>query len=218
MDKNEPKASYDKAAPIPASIVEVTEILCTALKSKNSKKLRQIVKWVESGGDLDWRSPNGWTLLHLSVLSGNEKMVRFLIKHGADIEATDERGDTPLTLALEDRWIQAWNPLVVKSLLKLGADPTIAIDIVKKWDTNYITYKPQVKIKKILMRCYYNENPSEKPTMLKELENKIYSLEIDIRYLRNSNFKGEFFYTIILYAFLKKVYPLLSVIFRTCDK
>ena len=55
-----------------------------------------ITDWVKSGGNIEWKDPNGWTLLHLAARFGNEKMVRWLLSNGADISARSGRNETPL--------------------------------------------------------------------------------------------------------------------------
>ena len=66
---------------------------------------------------------NGDTALHGSVILGSEPLVRFLVDQGADLEAVNEKGWTPLTMAegvfysnTGKRW-----PEIEKLLLELGA-------------------------------------------------------------------------------------------------
>ncbi|NIR47901.1 hypothetical protein GWO43_05555 [candidate division KSB1 bacterium] len=109
---------------IPTTPAKSISVLRHALTADNKEMQQQITDWVESGGNLDWRAPNGWTLLHLSAQCGNESMIRFLIEHGADIESRAEYGETPLMLACDYRWTDAKiDPSVVKTLLDLGANP-----------------------------------------------------------------------------------------------
>jgi ankyrin repeat protein len=44
------------------------------------------------------RDTDGSTCLHLAVLSGQDKLVRLLLTHGAEREATNKVGSTSLTL------------------------------------------------------------------------------------------------------------------------
>jgi ribosomal protein L37E len=113
----------DRSAPVAATPAEVTDILRGAIAADESKEQRQLIEWVESGGDLNWRTPNGWTLLHLAAQVGSERMLRFLVAHGADLDARDTEGETPLMLACEIGYAALrMNPSVVKALLDLGAD------------------------------------------------------------------------------------------------
>lgn len=115
----------DLTAPIPSTPLKVTEILQTAM-SDGDDNLQKIIRWVESGGDLQWRTPNGWTLLHLAAQRGNEKMVRFLLGHGAEIESLDTRHETPLMLACDTRWVALrMSPSTVARLLDSGANPNV---------------------------------------------------------------------------------------------
>lgn len=76
------------------------------------------------GGSIEWKDPNGWTLLHLAARYGNEKMVRWLLANGADISARSERNETPLMMACDVRhWHPVLNPEIVRALLERGSDP-----------------------------------------------------------------------------------------------
>ena len=50
--------------------------------------------------------------LHLAALSGNIEIIQLLVTHGADIFATNSRGETPLHLASGENNIQAVNILL----------------------------------------------------------------------------------------------------------
>jgi len=98
-------------------------VVYNAITTNDDGKLRRIMRWVEAGGNLEWRTPNGWTLLHLAAMAGNEPMTRFFLDHGANIEARSERGETPLFMACGPRgWVTRLNPCVVALLLDRGAD------------------------------------------------------------------------------------------------
>lgn len=64
----------------------------------------------------------GEYLIHYAAVSGNEKLIRLLVQHGADLNARDQRGETPLTHAVGHQ--EKTKP--VKVLLELGADPNLA--------------------------------------------------------------------------------------------
>tara|TARA_B110000444_G_scaffold226430_1_gene230954 strand:+ start:488 stop:1396 length:909 start_codon:yes stop_codon:yes gene_type:complete len=57
------------------------------------------------------------TALHLAALYGQPKVMRLLVEAGADVDAYDARGNTPLLIATEQRRTD-----VVMELIKLGAD------------------------------------------------------------------------------------------------
>jgi ankyrin repeat protein len=55
--------------------------------------------WIADKEDLNFRGPNNETLLHIAASNGWNDACRALCKAGADIEAQDDDGDTPLHLA-----------------------------------------------------------------------------------------------------------------------
>jgi ankyrin repeat protein len=58
----------------------------------------------------------GFSALHLAVYRGNAGLVKILVKHGADLNACNEDGRTPLHVALE------YNNTTTHVLLELGAN------------------------------------------------------------------------------------------------
>ena len=54
------------------------------------------------GGDVNARNREGRTALHAAVSLGDKEMIRFLAEKGADLEAKDLYGQTPLSIALGD--------------------------------------------------------------------------------------------------------------------
>lgn len=72
-------------------------------------------------------SHDGWTLLHLAAFFGHAGLVRFLIGHGAAIEAVsrNQMANRPLHSAVAGRRIAA-----AESLLRAGADANAAAQSV----------------------------------------------------------------------------------------
>ncbi len=82
---------------------------------------------LELGGDVTTVDDNGDTALHGAVIRSSEPLVRFLLDRGADIDAVNEKGWTPLRIArgvfysnTGKRW-----PEMDTLLLELGADETL---------------------------------------------------------------------------------------------
>jgi ankyrin repeat protein len=92
------------------------------------------------GGDVHAVGGGQRTALHGAALMGDPEMVKFLVAQGADIEAKDQYGQTPLTIALgdpggfvfrsrgegryDDRFRRPKeNPKLAELLLELGATP-----------------------------------------------------------------------------------------------
>jgi ankyrin repeat protein len=54
------------------------------------------------GGDVNAKNREGRTALHAAAFLGDREMIRFLVEKGADLEAKDLYGQTPLSIALGD--------------------------------------------------------------------------------------------------------------------
>lgn len=54
---------------------------------------------VGSGADINARSPNGRTALHIASSQGHGHIVDLLLEKGADIDAEDNHGETALSIA-----------------------------------------------------------------------------------------------------------------------
>ena len=74
-------------------------------------------KLVRAGASLRWKHSGDCTLLHFAAMSGATKSIRWLLKHGLDINARDCIGDTPLHCAARKAHLAA-----VKVLIKRGAN------------------------------------------------------------------------------------------------
>lgn len=76
---------------------------------------------IKSGGDInenlcDWRG----TPLHAAVTEGKVDTVKYLIRHGAALNATDSQGNTPLHDAVSNRQIDC-----IYELIAAGADKSV---------------------------------------------------------------------------------------------
>lgn len=73
---------------------------------------------IASGEDIDTRGERGVTLLMVLTAANNPKIIKLLLEAGADVNAKNEYGYTPLLGAAE----VATNPEVTKLLLNAGSD------------------------------------------------------------------------------------------------
>lgn len=71
---------------------------------------------LDAGAPIDQRDNSGWTALHHAAYSGYDKVAALLISRGADINARDFYGQTPLGKALEMS-----NMALAKTLVESGA-------------------------------------------------------------------------------------------------
>lgn len=74
---------------------------------------------IASGADPDARSPEGETLLHLT---GDPEAIGKLLSHGADINALDSRGYTPM---MGHAPFPETGPDAIYTLFAAGADPHV---------------------------------------------------------------------------------------------
>lgn len=77
--------------------------------------------FVENGANVNIKWLDGWTLLHCSQ---NEQVIDYLISHGADVNAKDDAGQTPLNWVCNCRCDDAYIEWA-KCLLEHGANPNI---------------------------------------------------------------------------------------------
>ncbi len=72
---------------------------------------------LDRGCDINAADSQGRTLLHVATQMEKVDMVRYLIAHGAQVDAVDATGDAALDMA--------WNEDIAIALLEAGADPNI---------------------------------------------------------------------------------------------
>lgn len=86
------------------------------------------------------------TALHFLAIEGYEAGVRFLLAHGADVDAPNEFGDSPLTdMAVLDRNDMA------RMLLNAGADPNGALTTYRERPIHAAARKGNVALVQMLL-------------------------------------------------------------------
>ena len=73
-----------------------TPLMSAAVFSSDDDVMNNLL---ENGADVDAQDNEGWTALHYASQRGKFKIVKFLVKQGANPNATDKHGVTPLMLA-----------------------------------------------------------------------------------------------------------------------
>lgn len=101
---------------------------------------------ISGGADLNFRLPDGSSLLHHAVSRSTPDVVKALLKVGFDVNLQDNKGETPLHLA-------AWNQVNLQVLLDANPDTTIknnngltALDLAKRYAKMYVYMEPAVKM------------------------------------------------------------------------
>lgn len=81
------------------------------------------VKWLlDHGAPLNATGP-GWSALHYAVFNGQDKLARFLVERGAQIDARSPNGSTPLMMAAREGRDE-----LARLLIERGADPRAKSD------------------------------------------------------------------------------------------
>jgi ankyrin repeat protein len=134
-----------------------------AVRSPESGDYFPVVKFlVEHGANVDpparkhIRKPLG-----VASYIGNKSMVKYLIQKGADIEASDGNGETPILLAAEGHPNSPENDSVVEYLLKKGANIEVH-DEYGRTPLFWAVYKGYPKIASLLVKHGANINAVDK--------------------------------------------------------
>lgn len=97
---------------------ELTWLICT----KNKPSVKAFVLLLDAGVDVDRRTEwIGRTALHQAVKYGGLPLIKLLIERGADVDAVDAAGETPLSLC--GRETVGSVRKIARLLIESGADP-----------------------------------------------------------------------------------------------
>ena len=67
---------------------------------EEEKALAVVKRLLGFGADVNERNEVGWTALHAAVFLGADKIVNYLVENGAEVDAQNGCGQTPLSLAV----------------------------------------------------------------------------------------------------------------------
>jgi hypothetical protein len=115
-------AWYDKyAAALPTPSPRVESVIdCFSLARHN--RMDHIADLLNRGLAADVRDEFGNTMLAIACQNGNRRLVKLLLRNGADINVRNHRGNTPLHFVC--RYFGSDSPLAAYLLAK-GADPGV---------------------------------------------------------------------------------------------
>jgi ankyrin repeat protein len=71
-------------------------------EDEDKKFLEALKQTIALGGDVNVADKSGRTALHMAVMMGAAETIKYLVEKGANLEAKDKYGQTPLTIALGD--------------------------------------------------------------------------------------------------------------------
>jgi ankyrin repeat protein len=100
-----------------------------------------VVSLLDAGADPRVRGFGGASPLHTAVLSGQSEIARILIQRGADVDALDNLGRTPLLTYASG---SAHNLEVLHVLLKAGANPNAADPVSEISVLDYVALQGHV--------------------------------------------------------------------------
>ncbi|KKP03785.1 hypothetical protein THAR02_04115 [Trichoderma harzianum] len=87
-----------------------------------------IQRLLDSGAGVDETNADGETSLHLAAIFGKQANIELLINNGANMEARDGRGSTPLLLSVSDTPDKQPKECI-RLLISLGANVTVADEV-----------------------------------------------------------------------------------------
>lgn len=93
-------------------------LVAVTQKAPHGKLLQPLF---DAGADAGFTDEDGNGLLHLAAATGHQKVVKFFIGKGLDVNAWNKAGETPICIAAK----QSRSPGVLKSLIDAGADTGI---------------------------------------------------------------------------------------------
>jgi ankyrin repeat protein len=104
--RESPNILHEQFKPVGSSPIIGESHVSTLLGIAVKKNFLDMAKMLlEAGTPVDIREPDGRTPLHIAAtVSGDPEAIRLLIKHGADVNAVDDKQLTPLAALHRDNW------------------------------------------------------------------------------------------------------------------
>lgn len=118
---NDPR---DLPADVPTSLELETQYKWTALHWAVRRGQVENVRNLLGREDIEARDFQGRTPLHIAVLSGHDAIVSLLLRNGADVNARDQWGITPLRRAELLTEYRRWDRQEIKRMLRENGGET----------------------------------------------------------------------------------------------
>ena len=69
---------------------------------RERRAIQALTAAIELGADVNSTTPDGNTALHVAASKRTNSIVEFLVKHGAALHAKNNKGQTPLAIAMAE--------------------------------------------------------------------------------------------------------------------
>ena len=121
------------------------DALTTAVRKGDLVQVNQLLSW---GAQVNGRNLLDTTVLHIAAAKGNAKMTQCLIEAGADVNAFDEAGATPLDEAEIFGWVARVGEEMARATPLLGHDGPFGPAILGGSVLDNTDYEKVIKILK----------------------------------------------------------------------
>ncbi|UIP92258.1 ankyrin repeat domain-containing protein [Wolbachia endosymbiont of Anopheles demeilloni] len=128
---------------------ELDELLMNSSKGEN---IQQITELIEAGANINAvTTVQKETPLHIAVRYGHKEVAELLLDRGANVNAVDKKGRTPLSIVVSDDYKIGYcdKPMVVRTI--------IAYAVVHSG----ITTKPECIVKNIELSKFWDDYQNE---------------------------------------------------------
>jgi ankyrin repeat protein len=124
--------------------------------SKNKASLQQVRKWISVGANVNYSSPTLNTPLHIAAVNGFNSAIKLLINAGANVNAQNNFGETPLMHVVSNLWRfnkRKKTQDLIKFMIEKGAD----LSIKDTQNRDVFDINKEVDFHEFIMKNFPNE-------------------------------------------------------------